>query len=230
MALATKSHLLELAQEIQELTGKLAAHLSDAGKKEPNFTAESTEVPSDDDYNALRDRLCDATADLAQLVKGPKTHLRDYFSTHHELAAFQVAFNFDFFTAFPRDGSIEVGELAPRTGLDEELISRVMRLLCLHHIFKEVSEGRYIHTHGSITLGENEGLNAAAAYQLDEYFQAASHLAPSLRATISQSPNGPKVTAFRSAYGVPLFEFYARHPERGARFARAMIGVSQCKS
>lgn len=230
MALETKPHLLQLAQEIQELTGRLVGHLSDVGSKEPDFTAGSTEVPSDAEYNALRDQLSDATADLAQLVKGPKTHLRDYFSSHHELAAFQVAFDFDFFTACPRDGTIKVGELAQRTGLDEELIQRVMRLLCLHHIFEEASEGCYTHTHGSITLAENDGLRAAAAYQLDEYFQAASHTALSLRANMSRSLEEPKVSAFKSAHGASLFEFYAEHPERAARFARAMAGVSQRES
>lgn len=227
MALETKSQLLELAREVQQLTEQLVQTLSDTGIKEPDFSAQSTNVPFTAEYNALRNRLNDVTADLTKLVNGPQNQLRDVFTTLHELAAFQVAFDFDFFTECSENSTTDVDTLAQKTGLEADLIRRVMRLMCLHHVFEEVSDGRFAHTHASITLAKSEGLRAVGAYQLDEFFQAASHTALSLRASMAQSSGPRKYSPFEHAHGASLFEFYAARPKQAARFAKAMIGASE---
>ena len=219
-------NLLRLAEEIRDLTQRVVDHLDHTNTQDLDFSADSADVPTSAEYNALRSQLNDATADLTQLVNGPKNHFRDFFSTHHELAAFQIAFDFDIFMLCPQDGTTDIDTLADKTGLERDLIHRAMRLMCLHHVFTEVSEGCFSHTHASITIARSEGLKAAAGYQLDEFFQAASQTASSLRHNISKSPEESTSTPFQLAHGATLFDFYATRPKRAVRFARAMVGIS----
>ena len=62
---------------------------------------------------------------------------------------------------------------------------------------------------------------------MDEMFKAASETSDAIR----KNPNG--VTSddspFKHRFGVHTFQFYAKHPKKAARFARAMAGVTQSK-
>jgi 2-polyprenyl-3-methyl-5-hydroxy-6-metoxy-1,4-benzoquinol methylase len=64
--------------------------------------------------------------------------------------------------------------------------------------------------------------------RLDEFFKAASETS----ASIKESPtitDGQR-NAFVTRHGTDLFQFYKQDPQRAARFASAMAGVSRCKS
>lgn len=56
--------------------------------------------------------------DLQLLVSGPPTFYRHFLVTGYEVAAFQIALDFDFFVLVPADGSISLEELAKKAGLD----------------------------------------------------------------------------------------------------------------
>ena len=221
MTSQSHSQLLDLAHRITSITSDIKAQLEKSGLEEPEFSSNSIEVPSDPSYNALRDSLNDVANDLLLLVNGPRTQARRFLCTQHDLAAYQVAFEYGFFHAVPQAGSIEVGALAEKVRLGPDIVTRVMYMLCIQRVFEEVKKGEFAHTHGSIAFARDDGLRAAAEYQIDEFFKAASHTASALKNSVP-SP-------FQDAHGMPLFEYYGRNPKLGARFALAMAGIARCK-
>ncbi|KAL9104580.1 MAG: hypothetical protein Q9163_000502 [Psora crenata] len=61
--------------------------------------------------------------------------------------------------------------------------------------------------------------------RMDEMFKASSETSDAIRkspwgATIDDSP-------FNFRFGLPTYQFYAKHPKKAARFAKAMAGLSQ---
>lgn len=63
--------------------------------------------------------------------------------------------------------------------------------------------------------------------RMDEMFRAASDTAQSLLQQPHKfdSANSP----FATRHKLSAYQYYERNPEKGARFARAMAGVTQCK-
>jgi hypothetical protein len=214
MAFQKNSRLLELADQVTKITNDIKAHLDEANLQEPDFSTNSIEVPSDPKYNALRDTLNDAASDLQLLVNGPRMHARRFLCTHNDLAAYQVAFEYDFFHAVPQEGSIAVNALAEKVNLNPDVY-----MLCTQRVFQELKKGEFAHTHGSIAFVRDAGFRAAAEYQLDEFFRAAGFTASSLKKS-APSP-------FQHAHGMSLFEYYGQNPALGARFALAMAGIAK---
>ena len=71
-------------------------------------------------------------------------------------------------------------------------------------------------------------MNMCFLKRLDECFQAASMSS----ACVKASPNESDSThsPFCSRHGVPMFTFYAQHPDYAARFAKAMAGGAKRES
>jgi hypothetical protein len=220
MANTNSSKLMELTLQISSITKTIILELEHAGATEPDFSSTSTEVPSTPAYNQLRDSLNDAAQDLLLLVNGPMTHARTFLCTHHDLAAYQIAFEFGFFQAVPTSGKISLSSLAKAVKLDVNIVSRVMYFLCTQRVFNEVDKGEFQHTHGSIVFAREEGLRSAAEYQLDEFFRAAGSTAVALKKGTSNP--------FVETFGMPLFQYYGQNPKLGARFASAMGGIVKC--
>lgn len=222
MAPSETSRLLDLARHINDITVQLVQQLQDNEVKEPDFSINSSEVPSTPEYHALRDSLNDATQDLLLLVNGPQHHARQFLCTHHDLAAYQIAFEFGLFHSVPEEGSIGISDLAAKVGLDEDVLTRTLYFLATQRVFEEVSKGNFSHTHGSIIFAKDEGLRAAAEYQLDEFLRAVGSTSIALKKG-SPSP-------FNEAFGMSLFQYYGQNPRLGARFASAMAGIAKSES
>lgn len=220
MASSENSQLLHLALQITRITREIKTHFEESSLEEPEFSTSSTDVPNDAKYNVLRDTLNDVANDLLLLVNGPRTHARRALCAHHELAAYQVAFEYKLFEAIPESGNTDLITIAERVQLDQDVLKRVMYLLCTQRVFQEVEDGKFAHTHGSVVFLRDADLRAAAEYQLDEFFRAASHTASSLKAS-TPSP-------FHDAHGMSLFDYYQSNPKLGARFASAMAGIARC--
>ena len=211
--------LLQLAQEVNQLTASIVTHLKKVNCAEPDFSISSAEVPSDKEYNGLRDALNDTASDLILLVNGPRHHARKFITSHNDLAAYQVAFEYDLFNAIPEHESADLGVLAKSTGIDEDRLGRMLRLMCTHRMFKEIEGNRFCHTSGSVVFARDKDLKAAGDYTLDEMFKASSETASSIR-TKRKCP-------FEQRHGVSLFEYYNNNPKLGARFASAMKGITR---
>ncbi|KAF1850335.1 O-methyltransferas-like protein [Cucurbitaria berberidis CBS 394.84] len=225
MAAKQQSTLLELATTVQQLTTQIVNDLSTKEVKEPTFETDSETIPETPEQIDLRARLNDAARDLLRLVNGPRNDARTFVCYLFDLAAWQVALEFNFFEAIPETESATVKQIAEKAGLDEDRVGRFLRMLATDRVFEEVEKDVFKHTSRSALYLKEKQWRDVMHYQLDEFFKAASE-------TIDSIKESPLVTdgernAFVTRHGTPLFKFYQQDARRAARFASAMAGVSR---
>ncbi|KAL9109921.1 MAG: hypothetical protein Q9227_005444 [Pyrenula ochraceoflavens] len=222
---AVQTDLLALSDNISQQSKGIAEYLQANRYAAPTFAAGSSEPPATKEYLALRSNLKSSLEDLLRLVDGPTRHIREFFLLGYDLAAFQVALDFDFFNLVPVNGEISLEELAKKAGLDLDRVSRIVRMMAVHRYFQEVRPGYVSHTAGSYALREDEELRCVAHYTLDEMWKAASATSQNLQEYPYKydSDNTP----FKTRHGVPIFKYYAQNPSAAGRFARAMAGAAK---
>jgi SAM-dependent methyltransferase len=213
------SPLIQLAEQLRSLTASVVSYLKEQNHAEPSFAHDSQPVPDDTTYQNLRDSINDAAYDLVFLVNGPKMHGRHLACQPNDLAAHQAAFSFEFFNAFPVDGTITLSSLSQKTKIDEGRARRILGLLCARRWFREVDKDTFAHTSVTAMIAQEPDIRAAFAYQLDEMFQASADLPSSIM-------NGA-ATPFEQRHGAPIFDFYKGNPGKGARFTSAMSGIAK---
>ncbi|CBX98991.1 hypothetical protein IAQ61_001269 [Plenodomus lingam] len=220
-----QSTLLELATEVQQLTTQIISDLSAKQVPEPTFDPASGTIPETPEQIALRARLNDAVRDLLRLVNGPRNDARTFVCYLYDLAAWQVACEFNFFEAIPEDGTASVEEIAAKAGIDEDRVGRFLRMLATDRVFEEVENNVFKHTSRSVLYLKDKQWRDVMHYQLDEFFKAASNTSDSIRA--SPSATDGQNNAFVTTHGQSLFKYYQDDPRRAARFASAMAGLSR---
>jgi hypothetical protein len=132
---------------------------------EQNFSATSPNIPTEKQYEAIRIPLNQATENLLQLVNGPLQWLRTFFAYHHDLAAWQVALRFEFFTIVPLDRPMSVKEIAAAAKVDEDRLGRILKLLASQYCFQEVEEDIFAHTAMSALIAREKDIAAMLAMQ-----------------------------------------------------------------
>ncbi|KAH9876418.1 hypothetical protein J1614_003549 [Plenodomus biglobosus] len=220
-----QSTLLELATEVQQLTTQIVADLSAKQVPEPTFDPASETIPESPEHILLRARLNDAACDLLRLVNGPRNDARTFVCRLYDLAAWQVACEFDLFEAVPEDGTASVQEIAAKSRIDEDRVGRFLRMLATDRVFEEVEKDIFRHTSRSVLYLKDKQWRDVMHYQLDEFFKAASDTSDSIRASPSVADG--QSNAFVTRHGKELFQFYKDDPKRAARFASAMAGLSR---
>lgn len=225
-----------LAQNISDITSRISTCLISNNCPPPTFAFGESAPPDLRQYEDLRVSLNEAARDLLALVNGPKNTLRSLIFSHYDLAALQVALDrrlFDYIplpsdagqTTSPQAASI--AQIAAQAGMDEDRTGRILRLLATHRIFEEVANdsGSFKHTTYSMLLAQDSDFNAMAAMQMDDMLKAASETSSAIREAPYAS--GVMSSAFCQRFGVPMYQYYEQHPEKGARFAQAMKSWSQ---
>jgi hypothetical protein len=165
MADASSSHLLQLANRIQVITTQIVDSIAKSGIREPSFHATSEPIPLTQAHVRLRNELNDTAADLLRLVNGPKTDIQTSICTIYDLAAWQVACEFNIFEAVPQTGSISVQEIALKVGVDGDRIGRIMRILATDRVFAETGKDMFEHTSRSILYARDQQIRDAVHYQ-----------------------------------------------------------------
>ncbi|KAH7256096.1 S-adenosyl-L-methionine-dependent methyltransferase [Fusarium tricinctum] len=213
--------ILGLAEGILEKTKEITKYLQTHNVAAPTFSCSSASVPVATDYHDLQISLKESLEDLQRLVEGPAKFYRHYLMRGYELAAFQVALDFNFFSLIPSTGEISLDELARKAGLDVDRTGRIMRLLITHRFFKEMTPGFVSHNSFSIAL-QDEEFSSVVHYSFDEMLKAAVETSASLKADPNHSDS--LHCPFHTRHGVPIFNYYSKHPKEAARFAKAMAG------
>ncbi|KAI1635392.1 S-adenosyl-L-methionine-dependent methyltransferase [Biscogniauxia mediterranea] len=210
-----------LAERILEDTKTITKYLQAENISSPTFSPGSTSLPRRLDCQGLLSGLKTSLEDLQRLIEGPEKFYRHFLMRGYELAAFQVALDFGFFTLVPSEGDISLDDLASRAGLDKDRTARVIRLLITHRFFQERRLGFISHNSFSIALQDDE-LRSVVHYSLDEMIKAAVESSTSFKADPYESDSVH--CPFYKRHGVPIFQYYSKHPEHAGRFARAMAG------
>ncbi|GAW14657.1 hypothetical protein ANO14919_040600 [Xylariales sp. No.14919] len=218
-------NLLHLAQTISDLTTRVHERLRVIAQLESVPYHDLLAGGEDPELQAIKSSLNDVIQDFQLLVNGPRAALRSLYGSHYDLAAHQVALEFKLFEKVPLEGAISLGDLASSTDLSPDVVGRVLRLLATQRVFQETQKNMFAHSILSATIAKEKDLEASFHMQVDEVFQAASGTAKYLR----QSPvtlDGAHCP-FSTRFGTSIYEYYQLHPEKGARFGRALAGATQ---
>ena len=156
--------IVALAETILEQTKGIANFLKDNNLAEPTFSIESSQPPSAPAFVELQGKLKTSLEDLQRLVEGPRRFLRSFCVLGYDLAAFQIALDFNFFTLVPADGEISLEDLSKLAGLDLDRVSRVVRMLATYRFFEEHKPGVIRHSSSSIVLLQDEELRCTVHY------------------------------------------------------------------
>lgn len=105
--------------------------------------------------------------------------------------------------------------LAESTGVRADMLYRVLRALASIGIFAEDADGRFMLTPLAETLRGDSGQRAYARLHGQELYQTWGKLLDAVRSGKS---------GFGHAFGMPAFEYFSKHPERGVVFDKAMTG------
>lgn len=207
----------------QELTTYYSAHSITS----PTFSPSSvTPVIKDLAYRELRGTLRTLLADLQLLVDGPGEWVRQSLLWPHELGAIQVAVEFNLFDLVPlTDDSISLTELSEKSGLDANRLGRILRSLATRRFFVETGPGWFSHSSFSAAVARDEDIKGMLGMAHDELFQAAAEAGSATR----QSPQaaGVRDCGFYKRHGDVMYDYYAKNPDKAARFAKCMAAFSR---
>lgn len=178
--------LVGLAEDVLAQTKKLSQFLQhssisspeqlSAGSQSGLWTEDSLEISS------LRSEITALTYHLNNLLRGPHEILHEYISVNWEHAALYTLLEWNVFNHLPINGStVFVTELADKTGLPEEKLLRLCRLMATVGVINEPQEGVFSHTAISEELVTDDGFRNFIGFQLFETRVASAHLSDSLR-------------------------------------------------
>jgi hypothetical protein len=159
-----KSDLLSLADDVVRQTQAIAEYLRANNYAQPTLAPESVDRPETLDYAKLHSGLKQSLEDLQYLVEGPKRHFRALCCQGYELAAIQVALDFNFFTIVPPEGQISFEELATQAGINLDRTRRIIRLLATEFLFREPTPGYVAHNTSSYLLHKDEEIRSTVHY------------------------------------------------------------------
>ena len=220
--------MLALANSILDHTSHIVSTLQQSQIPEPHHGRDSTTSLYTNPSLKLapaRAALSEACLALALLADGPMLFFRTLLSTHWDLAALQVLLEFNVLEAVPLQHTISLSALAEKVQLDADRLSQLLRLAGTHRILSEPCPGEFAHTILSATLVRDEFLLAQAKLQLLDNHRASVLAADYFRENPFE--NKSNESPFKYRFGIPMYEWLKAEPEKGARFAKAMKGVSR---
>ncbi|KAE8152737.1 S-adenosyl-L-methionine-dependent methyltransferase [Aspergillus avenaceus] len=224
------SQFTDLAKTISAETQRLSEFLKQQNLPQPSFDATSSsepQIPSDnEELKAAQRTLFQAATDLAILALGPVEHLRwQSWNQFNDNISLQAIIRFRIAEAVPEEG-ITFSKLAEATGVEERLLTRVVRHAMLSHIFHEPKPGVVAHTASSQALSSNRSVRDWLDMTLEEWGPAAVRTLDAFRKYPgSQEQNE---SGFGLAFnGQTIFEFLAKEPERSKVFGGAMANFSK---
>lgn len=117
------------------------------------------------------------------------------------------------------DGPKACADLARALDVNADALYRVMRLLASKQVFKELPDRRFALTPAAAMLRTGvKGSLRACAGLTEQNWGTWEHLIDSVR-------TGQPM--FEKVFGMPLFDYYAKHPEKSELFDQAMAEFSR---
>ena len=159
-----RSDLLAIADDVVRQTQAIVEYLQANKYAQSTFAPDSIGRPETLEYAKLHSGLKRSLEDLQYLVEGPKRHFRTLCCQGYELAAIQVALDFNFFGIVPAKGQISLEELAKQAGVDLDRTRRIVRLLAAEFIFQEPTPGYVAHNPSSYLLHKDEEVRSTLHY------------------------------------------------------------------
>jgi hypothetical protein len=169
MASSAQSGLLGLAKQLQEESVKLVSLIESADIEEPSLKPSCTTNLWQEPLPELeksRNRVVSLSKLIAQVADGPERYLWEFVGgAHYSNAALAVLLDFNILEQIPLDDSASTPELAQKSGLAEDKVLRLLRVVACHHIVFEIKEKTFAHSAISARLIQDKATRALMQVQ-----------------------------------------------------------------
>lgn len=170
-----------------------------------------------------RESLLDAVNKLQLLALGPVEALLQLSSRSQELSVVHAIYAFDIASKVPIDGETSFEEIAKAIGIDEDRVTRIIRLAVTSGIFQEHRSGFVSHTGISSVLAKNQGASDIFGMVLEDEIGAIGHFVHALK-KYPKPQNRLLESPFALAHNTdkPYYEWISKDQRRVERLQRAM--------
>lgn len=161
--MSSQPRFLQLAEELHRLADFLASNAIQDREKEPSLAPDSSSAlwtNSTPSVVTAKSAFKEALSEIDILVNGPLDYIRDWLGAHIDLASLHTMLDFKVIDAIPMKGSISLSALASKTGLNQQKLGRMLRLLACQRFTTEVADDEFSHTVVSATLVQDPELRA----------------------------------------------------------------------
>ena len=166
--MSSSTDLLGLAVDITIYTKQIVDQLHKFNYGQPSYAVDSPRELWENPQLGLKEvksKITDAANTLLTLVNGPMIFHRNLFGIHYDLAALQVLLEFNVLENIPLKGSIDLGTLTTKVGIDKDKLGRLLRLLGTQRYVEEPQFEVFQHTVLSEVLLRDELLKAQGSVQ-----------------------------------------------------------------
>jgi SAM-dependent methyltransferase len=155
---------------------------------------------------------------LKRAITPPQLHVFELLDGHKVTQCLCVAMRLGIADQL-NNGPKACSDLARVLNVNADALYRVMRLLASKQIFKELPDRRFELTPAAalLRIGGKNSLRALAGL-IDQNWPTWEHLIDSVR-------TGQPM--FEKVFGMPIFDYYAKHPEKSELFDQAMAESSR---
>ncbi|KAL9115726.1 MAG: hypothetical protein Q9227_000094 [Pyrenula ochraceoflavens] len=189
------SRIAELSATIGTLTSKIDSYLAEKGLPYPSFEANGpVDLQFPPDIEQSRAIVLEATQELNDLLQGPRNLLLNH--QHNLLLYLKLISRFDLAKKVPLDREISYADLATATpGLNQDALTRILRLGIAHRIFREPIPGSIAHSSVSRQIADDPNMADWLGSNVDDMwpsaekgFTLANNTTSSFYATLGSSP------------------------------------------
>lgn len=237
------TRIADLAAQIQENTAKVDQYLREKSLPSPSFDVDGPVDFNieDEDIQEAREKALESSLELHQLLLGPAMCLRPVVCIQKLQASrlsltvsslqlngvsLQAIYKYDIASHVPIRGEISFPNLATKCGLSETNLRRIVRFaIAYHRVFQEPRKGHVSHSAASRKLAEDANTKACLGYMFDEVWQSFAHTVEAMEKFRSDEPN-KSGWSLSQRTDMPVWEYYASHPDMAKRFAGSMSALS----
>ncbi|KAI0320877.1 S-adenosyl-L-methionine-dependent methyltransferase [Amylostereum chailletii] len=165
---------------------------------------------------------------LCATLTPPTLSMASRGMTLRELSVMKIAIEArvsDILREHPR--GLHVTKISERTSIESGKLARVLRLLAVKHVYREVAPDVFANNRLSLLLASSHPTSSLLGHWLNEGYAAEGNLYQ----TLVDSDLGPSYAPLKSAFAtavtdqqMTMFEWFVNHPRESERFGKAMIG------
>ncbi|KZP25715.1 S-adenosyl-L-methionine-dependent methyltransferase [Athelia psychrophila] len=249
-----ESELLQLAALISQSVATLIKTCAENSLALPRLSDPFT--PESDAFRAIpacekaANIIASATAQLAAVVAPPQLRIMNMAGGYLHSSALWVCLESSVTEVLREAGpqGLHVDEIAAKCSIDSGRLGRLMRLICNHHVYREVSPDVFANNRVSSTLDTGksitdiqkdpeskhdgtQGFAALVEHRLSGGQKASACLMENMRDPLTAFSSEPNQAPFNRAYGIDI-PMWAWHqlPEQSysrRRFNVAMQGMTK---
>ncbi|KAF4449245.1 S-adenosyl-L-methionine-dependent methyltransferase [Fusarium albosuccineum] len=215
----TPSRIMELATTIMASVAQLQTILSSDDIAPLSFDADApTSLPQES--NDISDIILDATSELYDLLLDPLTLIHEK-GAHSNMVCLKAISHFNIAAIVPVDGQVSFEEISDRTGIELQIVRRLLRHAATMRIFREPAPGQIAHTKASKAL-TGPHMNDFLKVGSGEIWPATFHMLDAVQKWPNSQEQDETGYALSNPDGRSLYEVLGSDPERAMRFSNTM--------